>query len=384
MLWLLLACTGAPPDSGEDTLPGGWIAAVLDAPSDFNALIESGPRAGWIALHANDLHGALHEGGAPAQRAEARMQALYADLDRLADVSWQATFETYEERVGLPAGSAIPLVVALSAYSHGDTARAEGWLDRLTPEAPEDVRAIADRLRAAGSLSDTGSETLLGTCVTTHATAAAAEAPRCPEPLLTEGERVLYNPLIFRERATPAVDAPEGLAGALFGARWSVSAAARPVLPEDWQPGGADDADAARDRVRAADAALDAWVADQEAQAPEGLALLGELELVDVYRSRALAEMMRRYLDAGQPRSAQAVGLMALDAGAGMAVGATNPPELFAMLATADVMLGRSREALDMLQPLRERYPAVKGVRETLGDLVVLEGMGSVGDSKEN
>ncbi|MEL6350094.1 MAG: hypothetical protein AAFV53_43745, partial [Myxococcota bacterium] len=76
--------------------------------------------------------------------------------------------------------------------------------------------------------------------------------------------------------------------------------------------------------------------------------------------------------------------LMAMDMQGGRQIGALNPPGLFVLLAEANLRTGRSREALDMLDPLKEAYPEVKGLNETLGDLVVLEGLERIGDSKEN
>jgi hypothetical protein len=171
----------------------------------------------------------------------------------------------------------------------------------------------------------------------------------------------------------------DGLAGVVFSGRWSLQVP-DPSLPETWAPPMSDDPSAVRDRIRALDVLLDAWRQEQSDEA----GLITDLKLVAGYRSRALVEYGGRLLDAGQPAGAQAAGLMALDAGSGRRIGALNPPGVFVLLAEASLRLGRSREALDMLEPLLGLHPEVLGIDETLGDLVVLDGMARLGDSKEN
>ena len=65
-------------------------------------------------------------------------------------------------------------------------------------------------------------------------------------------------------------------------------------------------------------------------------------------------------------------------------VGAANAPALYVLLAEARLKTGRTRQALDALEPLTARVPTVASAKELVGDLAVLESMGRVGDSKEN
>jgi hypothetical protein len=136
--------------------------------------------------------------------------------------------------------------------------------------------------------------------------------------------------------------------------------------------------------VRALDARLDAWEAEQVAAAtPEGQALYRDLQLVPVYRSRLLVEQTRRALQDGRPHQALAIAQRALDVEHARSVGPINPPELFALLAEANLRTGRTREAKDALAVLLPGWPWLRGLDETLGDLAVLEGIGRGGDSKE-
>ena len=57
---------------------------------------------------------------------------------------------------------------------------------------------------------------------------------------------------------------------------------------------------------------------------------------------------------------------------------------LFAVLATANLQTGHTREALDALQVLVGPWPEVTGLDELVGDLAVLEGIHRSGDSREN
>jgi hypothetical protein len=378
LLWLSIACTEVPAPSSHP-LDGGWVDAALMDPASFTASIAP-HRSGWVSLHANDLSAAASAGGPPGQLAGLQQRELEEALSRLAGVAWERAYATWARQVGIPEGSAIPVVAALSSLDQGDPERAEAWLARYTGTA---LTPLVSELRAGG-LSAASGQTALGACVAAHLSSRGSGEPLsgCRSPLLEEGSRRLYDPLIYRTRAhrlaleRPASDA------LLFGGQWSVVPNA--ALPESWGIPAADEPDAVRDRIRGLDDLLAGWRAAKAAAGAPGLSLLQELRLVSLYRGHALAGYASRLLDAGQPRSARAAALMALDAGHGRRIGALNPPLLFAALADADLRLGRSREALDMLAPLKEVHPGILGLQETIGDLVVLEGMTRLGDSKEN
>jgi len=386
LLPLLLACADPVPEDLDTDLERGWVASILREPDQFSATVDAN-RDGWIALHANNLDAAINAGGPPAVRAQHELEQLYVALSAMASHAWQEAAETWAARAGIPAGSALPLVAAFAALEGGDKEAARLWAEKLDESAPPEHQQLAAEI-AAGDITD---QTPLGACYRSHLAVRQGDAMStdCPSPLVEEDGRTLHDPMVFATRAAQ-LRAPEAVAGlsgleaTLFSARWPGSGSPPVALVDSFATGEHDDPDGLRQRVRAADALLARWEKQQRDAAPEGLSLLDELKLIEGYRSRALAEHGRQRLLAGQPRSAQAAALMALDAEAGRAVTALNPPVLFVVLADADVRTGRSREALDMLAPLADVTPEVSGLVETLGDLVVLEGMTRLGDSKEN
>jgi hypothetical protein len=129
---------------------------------------------------------------------------------------------------------------------------------------------------------------------------------------------------------------------------------------------------------------LDAWKESLVARATEeGRALVEDLQLVPLLRGRMLLAQARRALQAGHPRQAQALLLLARDLSHPRDISPLNPPLLYAMLAETHLRTGHTREALDALEVLVEAFPAVVGVDETVGDLAVLQGLDRRGDSKE-
>jgi hypothetical protein len=147
LLWLAAACTTpAPPPSPLD---GGWIGTISTDPDQLGTLLEN-DRAGFIALHKNDLPAAIAAGGPPSARGHRALSTLYADLSQLATLSWEETYSTWEARVGLPPGSAIPLVAALAALERGEQEASDTWLNRLDDaSAPEHI-LLAGQLRGGG------------------------------------------------------------------------------------------------------------------------------------------------------------------------------------------------------------------------------------------
>jgi len=390
-------------------------------PADFATLVDGPARAGWIGLHGGDLIAASeHLEGAERARALTRLALLHEDLDRLSDLSVSRTYTLWETRSGLPEGSAIPVVAALQAYDSDDAEAGAAWLAKGGAYGDPDVMALAASL--SKGFGPTGSESGPGACVDAHLAARAAgdfePLERCGTPgLVSEegasGPRILRDPLVFQthalvyraqiEKLTGQPSSP--LARIIFSSSWSAADADAQASADPsgrtMGPGGPtldalglvralppeDDGEVewARQRVRDLDEALDGWQKPAaDAASPDGASLLADLDLVGVYRSQVLVAWTREALLADRPHVALATAQLALDASSARRVGPRNTPELFALLAEANLRTGRTREALDSLQPLQSAFPLVHGLDETIGDLVILEGLGRLGDSKEN
>ncbi|MDG1482181.1 MAG: hypothetical protein P8R54_21495 [Myxococcota bacterium] len=388
---LLWGCTEVDPQPIAGPLDGGWPAALLARPASLSEAIAA-DREGWIRLHRNDLHGALERGGEPGQRAAAALSQVEQDLALLSAAVWERTFSTWDSRSGIPAGSAMPVIAALAAIEAEAPDRARSWLARGGDYSDPAVADLAAQLSV--SLDDVEGSGLAG-CIAAHRLARAQQdlAPlsACPEgPLITEQttghSRTLYSPLIFGTLA--AVHAPreaplEGLAGLLFSSRWAAGDdGLAGTLTALGLTALTDDPQSARDLVRQLDAHLDAFSSGTSAVSTEGAAVLDELQLVAGYRARLLTDLARRHRDT--PQVALALGQLALDVEHSRAVSTLNPPGLFVTLATASFQSGRSRAALEYLAPLASSWPEIVGLDETLSDLVVLEGLERLGDSKEN
>ncbi len=143
----------------------------------------------------------------------------------------------------------------------------------------------------------------------------------------------------------------------------------------------ADDPAAGREEVSLLDAALDAWDARILEQAPgAGQSVVKDLDLVGHFRQEWLLARARVLLDDDRPLAAAALLQQARVEGA-EGLSAANGPALYVVLADAELRGGHVREALHALRVLEEAYPETLGVRETLADLAVLEGLDRNGDS---
>lgn len=410
LLAWLWACTAAPdPESPPpaDGLASSWIATIVRDPSAFATTVDrDGAREGWAALHRNDWSAASSAGGVPGRRADQELGRLHQSLGRLHARALADFARTWEERGGVPPGSALPLVVSASARDAGDTDVADRWLEVARgSKAPAVVKLAAGW---ADPLSAPGDDPL-AVRARLHAAARAPGADLRPvldaaaTPVVREGsggaERLYWDPwlhttlaLAYRVRGEGAP--LTGLDATLFTANLQgLGARGAGVVGLDGQlsdlgialPSGPDDPEACREVVRALDAQLDAWTTALAAGASdEGRALLADLRLVPGTRARVLVSLGLDAVTAGQPRCALAYGDLALDHESPRAIGPTNPPTLFALLAEANLATGRTREALDALQVLTGAFPEVAGVDETVGDLSVLVGMTRSGDSREN
>lgn len=449
---LIAACTPAgqqaTPELQADILVGSWVDDVVGNPELFTSLTAEPQRAGWIALHGNDLTGAISafteddpSAALGKGRALLELSMLFDDLAHTGDLAWERTFATWSEKSTLPKGSALSYVAGLAALEQEDKEVAEAWF-RLAAVAsdPSVVRAA----ELVGSHVDPGQAiegTELPALVLRYNQHARVRSSgqldelllHAHEPLVSELEergdgRVLerrfYDPQLLRSVAVAyrvqaiqflgneqpvlgLAQPPEGadpLAALLFGpvasakqlepeaqraveapGQLGASPAALAALGLEPDLPAADDPDWARAQVRLLDTKLDAWAAKaREGASPDGQALLDDLQLVPIFRSRALLAMGRRALRADHPWQALTFAQQALDVENSRGITPVNHPGLRAIIIEAQLRTGHTREALDAIQPLLEAYPALTGLDEVLGDLAILQGLDRYGDSKEN
>ncbi|MEM6928468.1 MAG: hypothetical protein AAF602_16150 [Myxococcota bacterium] len=406
----------------------GWAVEVVEAPARFTELVTQG-RDGWVALHAHDYPAARRAFRAPGVgrfRAELALATLHDDLARIGAFGTSELFTAWQARGSLPSGPEAPLVAALGvACAGGD---ASGWATQVL-DGP-DV-ALARRLAAGESPFDVGgSDSPVSRRLALHRAVRAGERPvadladAATTPLLVKAEadggftREFWDPCVGATLATrsiadalSAADAvggvsalPElGLGMRIFGA-WPTVADVRRVVAEPSDAGSRlralgttsglldalgsvdaveDDVDAAKQWLRELDRGLDHWSTQLSRNADaDGRALLGDLRLIPRLRQEVGIAKAREALRQGRPRQAAALLELARDPSEGL--GPANAPALFALLAETHLRLGRTREAMDAIQPLIAVFPWLEGTRETLGDWAVLEGLDRRGDSKEN
>lgn len=410
MLLLLAVACGGPGDVVQEVEPQGWLAEVAHEPAAFASLLEQEGREGWVALHAHryaEAWNALPNGATGRARAAWQLAVLHQDLSRLAGLVHDQLFQEWDQRTGLPKGSVAPVVAALAARCTGigDPARwqtgaapgaevlagaPDAWWTVDLPEGhPWSGRVAMHRAALDGDLAaltpdpvviepaEGFSRTFYDPCL--HSTLAAAWTARLGDWRAAASELSgdplgarLFSPwLDARDLADRSqVDRP-GLVGLT-----SPTLSLPPLKAEDaLQP--------ARERVQALDDLLGAWQQALARQAPpDGQALLTELGLVHRFRQEHLVVLARAALLDDRPQQARVLLQLARDA-ASRQVGPRNGPQLFALLAEAELRTGRAREALDALQILAEAHPEVQGLREITGDLTVLRGLDRQGDSRE-
>jgi hypothetical protein len=444
----LLASCGRKPQTVESgpTLPldASWMGVLLREPARFSALMESTPRDGWIAYHKADYSTAseLFRGEDPKLRllrgrAQVELQLLFQDLDRSAAFISQKGFDKWRERKAIPEGSGLPLVAGLAALDRGRVDDARTWFDLATKARDPAIATLAAGARGAADLRavvalplttspipgrlaehlaarDTGDCTkvlarakepfveevyegashryydplLVGTVAACHGHQARAVLGQ-ESPLLTlarppEGAEPLVN-LLFSGIATEADAASEAARSdatlSTLGLRAPTLAALElPVLSGD-----ADDPELALGFARTLNEKLDLWAADRLYLAPpEGQALFNDLRLGAVWRSQLFLVVARDALARGCPRQALALAWSALDLENASFVTPINHPGLLAVIVEGQLKTGRTREALEAMQPLLNGYPFLLGLNESIGDLAILDGMSRYGDSKEN
>lgn len=396
---LIAGCSRPAPTSA---VPAGWIDEIVLQPEQFSTLVDGESREGWIALHKGALPGALAPlpAGSARPRVALELSLAHGYLGEMMVGVWLDLAELWAKKSTIPAGSALPMVAALAALAVSDTALANTWLDRGQPYADPQVATVASELRAGG-LAGVTDATPLGACLRAHQEARSsgdlgALDRACPglldggRPLLQEGERALYDPLLYgtiaQARALEAapMQGARGLDRRLFSGEW---AADDRQVPPAWAPPlpSLADPDVVHPWIQQLDAQLDGWEAALRDRAPdEGLALLDELALRQVYRTQLLTLLARRALDEGSPRAAQLLTLSAADLTSDRSLSPRNPPMLYAIRANATWRQGDARAALDALATLHNAWPELRGLVETTGDLAILQTLDRQGDSKEN
>lgn len=407
LILLALGCTGpAAPDPVAAPLASSWITTVVREPQRFTAVVDAdGAREGWVALHRNDLAAASAAGGRPGARAAEELGRFHEVLARASDQAWLSVGARWESLGGPPADSALPLLVWAAAEEARDEASARRWRE-LAQARPGAVGSLASRWTSPLSPPE-GADPLLERA-RRHAQAReagaepglfreAGERPLVVErPAAAEGrpavERSLWDPWLHHTLtqlwASRATAAPaDALADALF----SASLTGAEPLPTQLAalgltvPQGPDEPERCRELVRGLDAILDPWAGQLAAEATDdGKALLNDLRLVPVTRARLLTRLGVDALAERRPACALAYAELARDHQDGRALTPVNSPTLFAVLATANLQTGHTREALDALQVLVGPWPEVTGLDELVGDLAVLEGIHRSGDSREN
>lgn len=417
--WLLglVGCTTPPQPEGA--VPDlGWIGVVSRDPASFSALMTSTGRDGWVQLHAHDDARATATFGDDLtlrSRPAWKVAMLERDLAGLSATAHERLFTAWAARGPLPPGAAA--IAAWSAWcGDGDP---DAWAARV-PAGDPGAELVARLSIAPDSWASPVDEATARLAAHHAALSTDPLAPwdRPDAPVLEipgDPPRVWFDPCFHQVASVHAervavggswVDAAAGwaagdLRGVLF-APWltgdDLKAEAGPtsspgtwgadspvvhgLLDEAGLPGATDDPQAAREQARVLTERLTQRAGALEATAaPDGQALLIELGLAEHWRQQWHLAQARRALAADRPQQALALAELGTDFSAEPGPG--NPPGLYAVRAHALLRLGRTREALDALHPLRP-HRGVAQLEEVLGDLAVLEGLDRDGDSKEN
>jgi hypothetical protein len=336
-------CKGAAP---SDALVGTWVADVVQNPASFSSVVDgAGERDAWIALHKNDWLAIETGSGVASQRAETEIAVLEGILDR--------------------ANTEAVRTLAEGWTAHSPDVPVPAWLTASVQRLSKP--ALPSSPFAVDSPATTAPSALRATFI----------APLADATLGTfwDPTRPLALKRAYDARAKPT---PEGLAGALFG----------PIAMQPTPP-ATDEVGACRAFGQAFNTAVDAGAAALAASAPEeGQALLRDLGLVEVARSRTLTALAVSALYAEHPTCAAWYAAQALDHTAPRSITPTNSPTVYAVIGAANIQLGHVREALDALNVLRPDgpygYPEALGVIEAVSDLAVQQGMDRNGASGEN
>ncbi len=363
------ACTGEESAPAADNLPfeAGWMADITRAPATFTDRVGAA-REGWIAFHRNDWEAAVAAGGDPEARTHREITRFYGVLAAMDAEVWSRMGREWSARGTLPPASLLPWLIGAALADAGRDDEAAAW-----PGGVATVHSVAERKRLHDSVRAGAAE--LASLEGTQAAALLAEP-------VEGGVRELADPWVLRTHARVSglrADARAPVDQTLFSGDLGTPLRL-PAAPADPTA----DADVCRDLVRELDAGLDLWRTSASASAPpEGRQLLDDLRLVEGARGRALVELAITALESGRPSCALALSHLAIDHESPRAIGPVNSPTLFAVIASAELRVGHTREALDAIEVLVAPWPATRGLDETLSTLVVLEGLDRRGDSRE-
>ncbi len=369
ILLLLAACEEpAPVAPPAEPLDVSWIATVVREPDRFaKTMEENGGREAWQALHRGDwlnVKAASAIQSVPEQRARVELAA-------------------FEGVLGRAHGDAMLALADQWAKRSPDSA-APKWLPAAAQRVAE-LRAdqkSADRWRAAAVAAGVGFDAATpwpfavdkgGDLTTLRASLTT--------PLDVPALGSFWDPtrsLALQSRYEQGISEAMGvgLQADLFGPLTEAVMGARPAV---------DDVNACRSFTQQMDARLDTWSTALNASAsPDGKALLSDLSLVAVGRSRTLTVLAVDALEHQRADCAMFYAEQALDHASARTISPVNTPTVFAVLAAANIQGGRVREALDALAPLRTAFPESVGVIETTGDLAVALGLDRAGLSREN
>lgn len=371
---LLSACAGPAEDVATASVADtAWVTTIVREPARFGATVDGPARDRWTALHRNDLRAAASFDGpgadsAPAVRARAELATVNAVLGDAAAVAWARLADRMAGRPtppGLPATTFADMAVVASAAAFTPVPSAAG--------APQATGASAPHAGLPAGLD-------LPAADLSARIAALEEA--ASRPVAHEGVVTIWSPLVYPALATAWAEATAPSPARSMEAELFSGHVAPDVVVA---LGETDTEEPCRDAVRRLDAQLDPWAASLAGSAtPEGRALLHDLRLVEGARARRLTDEAVRALRAGAPACAGVLAAAAMDLATPREVGPVNSPTMYAALADAHLRNGRTREALDALEPLRAAIPEAAGLDETVEALAVLEGMTRSGDSREN
>ncbi len=402
---LALGACGTSDVPPAEAPSAGWWGRLATQPEAFQDLVEP-RRDGWVSMHRHDHRSAFaalsqapegHPDRIGAVRAAFAEAALHDDLARLVREANRLRSEAWAARGGTPEGAGAVLAAwgeRCDTLPPGAPAALE---ERLTlharvragdRDAVEALRATAKepvlREQADGFVRDHVDpcvDASLARAWTAEGLGTLGQPEARLSDLITALQGEPFAASLFAPWPDPdaleACEADRPLDGASFAALYAPPAA---VVEGLGSPGVEEVREAARQLLVWSDAAR-----EQAARVatPDGAQLLDGLAPLQSYRQGVLVGAARQALLKDRPRQALAL----LDAARDVSdrdVGPANSPSLFVLLAEARVRTGRTREALDALEPLTARVPTVHSAKELVGDLAVLQSMDRIGDSKEN
>ncbi|MFT7520298.1 MAG: hypothetical protein ACI9MC_002443, partial [Kiritimatiellia bacterium] len=160
----LISCTFTPPPTVPAPSSLGWPDDLVKHPENFQALMDTSSREGWVAIHGHRYEPALDQfqGDTPLliagqHRATAALSQLHADLARAQATASTRYFKALKGRDALPTDSAAGRIASLSASCSGPsdaytneateafTAVRNGWSESDDLVVSDDLSAFRDR-----------------------------------------------------------------------------------------------------------------------------------------------------------------------------------------------------------------------------------------------